>query len=66
MKTDEVKQYTIQKFPDLAVQGSPMNVGYMTKLRAYRAAQPDYFQNPQWPWMLAMEVAAELQIKPLP
>jgi hypothetical protein len=66
MQTDETKQYTVQKFPDLAIKGSPMNLAYNAKVRTYRAAQPDYFQNPEWPWMLALEVAAELQIKPLP
>ncbi|HWL53343.1 MAG TPA: hypothetical protein VNQ90_12980 [Chthoniobacteraceae bacterium] len=50
----------VAEYPDLAVRDSPFNRRFLERLQERKAADPTYPQDAAWPWMLAREVAQEL------
>jgi len=49
----------VQKYPDLGVSGSALNKQFINAYNERRKADPAFFTNPQWPLMLANELAAQ-------
>jgi hypothetical protein len=44
-------------YPDLAVANSPLNKEFIARYQRYKAENPTYFLNPDWPTALARESA---------
>jgi hypothetical protein len=54
----------VQKYPDLGVQGSDFNQRFVAEYNKRRQTTPSFFTNPQWPLLLADELAAPLTTPP--
>jgi len=48
----------VQKYPELGVQGSDLNQRFIAEYNKRHAANPAFFNDPQWPLLLADELAA--------
>jgi hypothetical protein len=48
----------VQKYPELGVQGSALNQRFIAEYNKRLAANPSFFNDPQWPLLLADELAA--------
>jgi hypothetical protein len=48
----------LRLFPELGVADSPFNREFVTRYHSYQRLQPDFFQDPAWPVILAKECAA--------
>jgi len=59
LTVDDWKKKAIEQYPDLAVAGSPLNVAFVAKYKAYKGT--NYFDSPDWPMRLAKECADSLQ-----
>ena len=62
----EGRREALRLYPDLGIAGSPLNTEFVTRYRSYQRLEPDFFQNPAWPVILAKEsmVALGEQRKP--
>jgi hypothetical protein len=49
---------TVQKYPQLGIGGSELNKRFIAEYLRRVAADPDFLKNPQWPMILADELAA--------
>ena len=56
--TQEWQAKAVQKYPDLGVQGSPLNKRFLEEYNSRRKTAPEFFNTPQWPLALADELAA--------
>ncbi len=45
-------------YPELGVAGSPFNRAFLERRARYQKENPEYFRDPEWPWILAGECAA--------
>lgn len=61
----EWKQEAIQKYPDLARAGTPMNKRYASEYHGLRKHTPEYFNLPDWPLLLAHKVYGAIHSKPV-
>ena len=59
----EARRAAIQRYPDLAVEGSKFNAAFVARYTYYQQQQPGYFQDTAWPLHLADEVAPTIQPK---
>ncbi len=50
----------VRLYPDLGVADTPLNREFVARYRSYQRLQPDFFQDPAWPVILAKECAAAL------
>ena len=57
MTVDEAQREALKRYPELGVNGSKLNTAYIARYKAYQQTRPEFFQNPQWPLVLADEVA---------
>jgi uncharacterized membrane-anchored protein len=48
----------VQKYPDLGTEGSPLNTRFIALYNAKKQSDTAFFQNPQWPMLLADEASA--------
>lgn len=53
----------IEKYPALGIRGSELNIRFLDAYSARRKTDPAFFDNPQWPLVLADELAAPISIK---
>lgn len=53
LTVDEWKKKAVERYPDLAVAGSPLNLAFAAKYKAYQGTS--YFDSPDWPMRLAKE-----------
>lgn len=51
----------VEMFPQLAVKDSPLNRLFVSEYSRLKAANPDFFANPQWPLDLAKQCDANLR-----
>jgi cytochrome c peroxidase len=57
--TDEEWQAkALESYPELATKGSPLNEKFVKLYNERKKANPGYFKTPEWPFLLASEVAA--------
>jgi hypothetical protein len=49
-------------YPEASSAGSKLNDAMQAKAADYRKQEPQFFQNPKWPMLLAVETATELGI----
>jgi len=49
---------TVEEFPSLMDPNSELNHKFIERIRVLKASNPGYFNNPQWPYLLAKEVSA--------
>jgi hypothetical protein len=59
MTVQEATKRALEAWPELGVANSPLNLRYVDRVKAYRESKPAYFENPEWPWKLAQEIAGE-------
>lgn len=52
------QQKAMAEFPELAVEGSPLNKRFVEEYRGYQKYDPSFFSNEQWPVELARRLAA--------
>lgn len=45
----------VARFPELGRANSPLNAEFVRRYRLYRKNRPTYFENPEWPTLLAEE-----------
>jgi hypothetical protein len=50
----------LRLYPALGVADSPLNREFITRYHSYQRLQPDFFDNPAWPVILAKESAAAI------
>lgn len=50
---------TVQKYPELGIQGSDFNKQFVAEYNRRRNTIPAFFANPKWPLILADELAAK-------
>jgi len=60
MTEDDFGRKAVATYPEIAAANSPMNLHYVERVKFYRRENPELFQDPQWPWLIAQEVAAGL------
>lgn len=48
----------LRLYPDLGVANSPLNREFVARYRSYQRLQPDFFQDPAWPVILAKQCAS--------
>jgi hypothetical protein len=56
----EGRREALRLYPDLGVAGSALNNEFVTRYRSYQRLDPEFFQNPAWPLILAKESAVAL------
>jgi hypothetical protein len=57
----EWKEKAIEQYPQLAISGSPLNLAFVAKFKAYQGTR--YFVSPDWPMRLAKECAEAVEGK---
>lgn len=57
---DEARGRAVQQYPALGVADSPLNREFRARYYRYRAANPGYFADKEWPLHLAAESQAAL------
>lgn len=60
---EEWKAKTIEKYPDLAIPGSPFNKQFVADHSSLQKTEPKLFNNPEWPMLIAQGVAKKLEAK---
>ena len=58
---ESAKQAAMKLYPALGIQGSPFNQAFLNKYRQIQQLKPDILKNPNWPMLIAEEVASELK-----
>jgi uncharacterized membrane protein YhaH (DUF805 family) len=61
LTAEEWKKEAIEKFPELAIAGSPLNAEFVARYKAYQGS--NFFNSPDWPMRLAKECA---HVAPVP
>jgi outer membrane protein assembly factor BamB len=56
----QAEQAVLKQYPDLGVPGSPFNHAFISKVEEARQIHPELLKNPNWPVIIAREVAATL------
>jgi hypothetical protein len=57
---EEAQAAAVQRYPDLGRAGSDFNRRFLEKYNHYKANSPGFLNTPNWPWLVAAQVAAEL------
>jgi hypothetical protein len=57
---EEAQAAAVQRYPELGVAGSVFNQRFVEKYNHYKANAPGFLATPNWPWLVAAQVAAEL------
>jgi hypothetical protein len=52
------QQKVIAKYPSLRVEGSDFNKKFVAAYNSYQKTNPSFFSTPQWPPILADQIAA--------
>ena len=60
--TNEVegRREALRLYPELGVANSPLNREFVIRYNSYQRLEPEVFQNPAWPVILAKESAAAI------
>jgi outer membrane protein assembly factor BamB len=58
---ESAKQAAMKLYPALGVPGSPFNQAFLNKFRQLQQVRPEVLKNPNWPMLLAEEVASDLK-----
>lgn len=58
------KEMSVQLYPDLRKEGSPLHNAIKARIESERAAASAIFENPNWPLYLAVSEAVKLGIQP--
>lgn len=53
----------MRRYPDLAVEGSPLNKAFVAEVAQRKQTNPDFFGSPDWPVRLATELAPKPQVR---
>ena len=56
----KMQQRAVERFPMLSVKGSPLNREFVDRYQRYRAKNPAFFHDHDWPVRLAQESEAAL------
>ena len=54
---EEWQKKAVADFPELGVRGSAMNVKFVETVNALRVTTPSFFDAPNWPYLVAQQVA---------
>jgi hypothetical protein len=57
---EEAQAAAIQRYPDLGKSGTDFNRRFIQKYNHYKANAPTFLETPNWPWLVAAQVAAEM------
>ena len=63
---EEAQQRAVKVFPALGVRDSPLNREFVARYQRYQATNKEYFNNPNWPLILAAESQAAISQSPSP
>ena len=58
------QQRAVRLFPDLAIANSKLNQEFVRRYKQYKAQNPTYFNNSEWPTQLARDSAAATGAQP--
>jgi outer membrane protein assembly factor BamB len=58
---EAAQQSAIKLYPNLAVSGSPFHQAFLAKYKELQQNNPAFLKNPNWPMLLAEEIAAQLK-----
>lgn len=53
----------VARYPYLGVAGSPLNKAFIDRVRRYQVERPSFFDQAEWPTLIATECQAELTEK---
>jgi hypothetical protein len=59
---DSVEQWqklTIERFPQIAVKGSELNLKYVQRVKTLRDTDPSFFRDPRWPYAVAEQITTK-------
>ncbi|MBM3889484.1 MAG: hypothetical protein FJ388_10195 [Verrucomicrobia bacterium] len=62
---DDWQRKAVEMYPQLGISGSPQNAKYWALHKERLRTNPDFFKNPQWPFLLAKESGDLLKIQPV-
>lgn len=62
----DAEKRAIQRFPDLASPGTPLNLEFVRRYQEYQAWKKSYFADPDWPSKLAAECQQSILATPRP
>lgn len=54
------RREALRLYPDLGIANSPLNREFVIRYNSYQRLEPEIFQNPAWPVILAKESAAAI------
>lgn len=53
----EAQREAIRRYPSLGVEGSSLNTAFVAEVAKRKTTTPDFFSSPDWPVILAVELA---------
>ena len=62
---EDWQRKAVEAYPQLGISGSAQNTKYWALHKERLRANPDFFKNPQWPFLLAKESGDFLKIQPV-
>ena len=62
---EDWQRKAVEAYPQLGISGSPQNAKYWALHKERQRTNPDFFKNPQWPFLLAKESGELLKIQPV-
>ena len=57
---EEAQAAAVKRYPDLGRTGTEFNRRFVEKYNHYKTNAPNFLNTPNWPWLLAAQVAAEI------
>lgn len=57
MTVEQAQVRAVQAYPDLAVKDSALNAEFVNRVKIYRETMPEFFNDPEWPWILAKQIS---------
>lgn len=54
---EDWQQRTVVEYPDIGVKDSEQNKRYVAKIKQLQRADPAFFKNPKWPYLVAEQIS---------
>ena len=54
---EDWQQRTVVEYPDIGVKDSEQNKKYVAKIKQLQRADPAFFKNPKWPYLVAEQIS---------
>jgi hypothetical protein len=63
-REEQSKREAVSLYPELGIEGTAVNREYVRRYKLYRAVNPAFFEQPDWPRRLADLLARDLGLDP--